>query len=214
MIDHYRDRLNQMIGRKQTLESDLLSKEESKKELNQKIIYLEECRMITQLISETNQNKLTAKINDVVTTAIQSVFGEEFTFQMNIASKNNTVQATPTFYKNGREENPKVSEGGGMLAITSLALRVVLMTLLKDPTPVIILDEPFGALGSDGGGLERGCMLLKTISDKLDVQFLITTHGEDIKKISDRVFYVSMKEKENAKIITKDNVKELTQEDL
>jgi ABC-type sugar transport system ATPase subunit len=170
--------------------------------------------MITQLISETNQNKLTAKINDVVTTAVQSVFGEDITFEMIISSKNNTVQAVPTFFNKGIVENPKVTQGGGMLAIASLALRVVLLTLVKDRTDIMILDEPMGALSTTGGCMDRGVQLLRTISEKLGIQMLIVTHGEEVKEIADRVFYVSMKEKGNSKIITKDNIKEVLQEDV
>jgi len=214
MLSQYTARLNQMKGKHQTIIADLEKKEKTKEELTEKVIFLEEARLITQLISENNQNKLTAKINDVTTTAIQTVFGDDFTFQMNISTKNNTVQASLTFYNRGKEEDPKVSQGGGMLAIASLALRVVLMTLLKNPQPIILLDEPFTALGPEAGGLERGCRLLKTISNKLDIQFLITTHGAEIKEIANRVFHVSMKEKDTAKVITKDNVPEIIQEDL
>jgi DNA repair exonuclease SbcCD ATPase subunit len=203
-----------MIGRKQTLETDLFNKEKTKKELAENVIYLEECRLITQLISESNQQKLTTRINDVVTTAIQEVFGEEFEFKLEIAPKNNSIIASPTFYKNGQKENPKASEGGGMLSVASLALRVVFMTLLKNPAKIMILDEPYAGLGSEGGGLARGCQLISTISEKLGVQFVIITHGEAIKTISDRVFYVSMKEEENSKITVKDNIKEITQEDI
>lgn len=214
MLNHYRDRLNQMKGRKQTLVADLEKKEKTKEDLFQQAIYLEECRVITQQIAENNQNRLTEKINRIVTDSIQAVFGDDYEFKMVISSKNNTVVAQPTFYKNGKEENVKVCEGGGMLAIASLALRVVLMTLLKDPAPTIVLDEPFANLGSDGGGLERGCQLLETISKKLDIAFIIITHGDNIKDIANKVFYISMKEEGNSKVVSKENVKEITQEDL
>jgi ABC-type glutathione transport system ATPase component len=208
MVDAFRDRLNQLKGQKKTIILDLQKKKDTLEELDHKLILLEECRMITQYISETNQKKITERIDDVVTTAIQSVFGEEFTFHMEITSKSNATQATPKFYKNGKEESPKLSSGGGLLAIASLALRVIFMTLKKNPTPIILLEEPFGALGQGEGELERGCELISALCDKLDIQMIITSHNDVIKSIANRVFYVSSKEKDTAKVITKDNIKE------
>ena len=214
MIDNYRARLNQLKGKRDTVKSDLDKKEITKKNLIQEGLYLEECRIITQLISETNQKKLTERIDTFVTDCIQSVFGDEYEFKMVITSKNNSISATPTFYKDGREETVKASQGGGMLAIASLALRIILMTLLKDPTKILILDEAFSALGPENGGLERGVQLMNTISEKMGIQCLCITHGDEIKQKANRVFHVSMKEKDHSKVTTKDNIKEILQEDL
>lgn len=203
MIEKYTARLNQMKGKEQSIKEDIIKKKEAIVSLKNKKEILTTAQLIAQFLSQTSQQKLTKKLNDIVTTAMQTVFGNEWEFRMEIETKRNDIQAIPTFYKNGKEESPKVSEGGGVLSIASLALRIALYSLLNKPTPIIILDEPFGNIGKEEGHRDKACDLLTIISHELGIQFLIVTHLNEIRDVADRVFFVSMKN-DVSKVITKD----------
>lgn len=212
-IKQFRDNLSQFKGQYNNLLKTLETKEKSKLELSETLVELEECLFITQEVSKIAQDQLTNKLNDVVTTAIQTVFGDAWEFKMILEPKNNSIHAIPTFYKNGEEESPKVSQGGGLASVASLALRVALLTLKKDPTPIILLDESFGAIGA--GDIDRTCELLKSLSTKLGIQFILVTHKEEIRGAADRLFRVTMNSKEESQVEIEDIVKErITMEEI
>ena len=53
----------------------------------------------------------------------------------------------------------------------------------------IILDEPFKHLSDDLQPL--GSEVLKQLSDKLKIQFIIVTHRKEITGVADKIFEVS-----------------------
>ena len=190
MIDRYKARLNQYRGVEKTLKNTLKNKTLEIESTTELLLDLEESRLIAQLIAKETQDRLTFKINDIVTGALQYVFGNEWGFKMIIKTQNNSLQAHPIFYKNGIEESPRVSEGGGVMSIASLALRVALLTLLKEPTPIILLDEPITQVGKTD--IIKACELLESLSNNLKIQFLVVTHANEIANIADKTFNVEM----------------------
>lgn len=203
---NYRDRLNQMRGQQQTLIKDLDNKKNKKDDIILAIEELEQCTMLAQKAAKNGQEKLAERLHKVVTTAIQTVFEDPWDFRMVIETKGKDLQATPTFYKNGVEESPRTGEGGGMATVASLALRVSLLTLLKNPTPILLLDEALNGVGE--GDIERTCKFFKTISKELGIQFIVITHRLEVKKTADRLFDTSMDSEGRSHVIATDIIKE------
>lgn len=203
---NYRDRLNQMRGQQQTLIKDLDNKKKKKDEILIAVDELEQCTILAQKAAKNGQEKLAERLYTVVTTAVQTVFEDPWDFRMVIETKGKDLQATPTFYKNGVEESPRTGEGGGMAAVASLALRVSLLTLLKKPTPILLLDEAFGGIGR--GDVERTCRFFETISKELGIQIILITHRPEIKKTADRLFDISMNSEGRSHVIATDIIKE------
>ena len=79
------------------------------------------------------------------------------------------------------------SSGGGVVDVSSFALRIATWSLSKTNN-VIILDEPFKHLSNDLQS--RAGEILKRLSEKLKLQILMSTHIEDIIDVADRVFEV------------------------
>jgi DNA repair exonuclease SbcCD ATPase subunit len=202
MINHFRDKLNQRKGKQHTLLESLEKKKNSVLVLDETMLDLKEATMIAQLLANEATDKLASKFNDIVSVAIQTVFGDEYEFKMKIESKNNNITATPVLYKSGIEESFRASSGGGAMAIASLALRVALLTLTKNPTPIFILDEVFKAIGDEQ--IEKACQLVQTISENLGIQFIVVTHSKEIKNTANRIFSVSRGVTGNSKVSVMD----------
>lgn len=188
MIEKFKSELNQRKGKRDALQSELISKQEESQNITEVLLDLEECQMIAQAVAKSSQDKLSAKINEIVTTGMATVFDDPYEFILDIESKGSDIKATPYFLKNGERISPKISSGGGVQQVAALSLRIALWSISKQRTPIMILDEVFKDVGT--GDIERACQLLKTVSEKLDIQLLMITHNPIIKEVSDKVFLV------------------------
>jgi ABC-type lipoprotein export system ATPase subunit len=63
---------------------------------------------------------------------------------------------------------------------------------------VIILDEPFKCLSD--GYQEKASQMLKELSDKLKLQFLVVTHSEILASHADKTFNVLINHKGISKV--------------
>jgi DNA repair exonuclease SbcCD ATPase subunit len=76
--------------------------------------------------------------------------------------------------------------------LAAFALRVALWRISSPALrPTIVLDEPFKHLSED---LQpKASALLKEVSSRLGVQFIMVTHSEELVESADRVFQVSLR---------------------
>lgn len=188
MIEKFKSELNQRKGKRDALQSELTSKQIESQDLTELLLDLEECQMIAQAVAKASQDKLSMKINEIVTTGMATVFDEPYEFFLDIESKGSDIKATPYFIKDGERISPKVQSGGGVQQVAAMSLRIALWSISKQRTPIMILDEVFKDVGA--GDIERACLLLKTISVKLGMQIIAVTHSKEIKSVADKVFSV------------------------
>ena len=189
----FRDKLNQRKGEYNSKMKELNLKEEEVLSINEIILDLEECKFIVQDVSEKLQNKLADTLNSIVTNALSTVFDDPYEFKIEIESKANVVQATPTLVKDGESFGIKSDVGYGVVDVCALALRVALLSLQKNHNNVLVLDEPFKNIGKKDRA--KACQLLKTMSEKLEIQFILVTHVDEIKDIADLLIEVDRKDK-------------------
>ena len=82
----------------------------------------------------------------------------------------------------------------GAVDVASFGLRVALWSLRRPrPAPVISLDEPFKHLSDDMG--ETAIDMLKLISKRLGMQFIVSSHSPDLKAGADKGFSVVLNKK-------------------
>ena len=80
------------------------------------------------------------------------------------------------------------ASGGGVVDVACFALRTACYVLEQGIDNVIVLDEPMKFVSEDLR--ERVCEVIKTLSWKLGVQFIIVTHIPEFVNMADRVFKV------------------------
>lgn len=156
--------------------------------LKQDSLDLEEAQIILQIVAKETQEQLKYHITDIVQLAIDACFPNEYIFDINFEIKRGKTEAYIVFKKNGHDIDPLDDSGGGVVDLASFALRIAAWSLGKTDS-VIILDEPFRFLSKD---LQpQAAEIMKQISEKLKLQFIMVTHNKDIVDCSDRVFEVA-----------------------
>lgn len=142
-------------------------------------------------VAKLTQERFKKRVEELITSAIQSVYDRKFEFKLIFEIKRNKLECRPTIYENDKEYDPEYDKGGGLVDIISFAFRVVLWSLESPRSrPVFILDEPMKNLGK-GELLQRAGEMLREISHKLKFQLIIITHEPLLAEIADRTFEVS-----------------------
>lgn len=171
--------LERKKGQKQQLDSQIKREKENIRTLIEEVGYSEEALTIVQTVAKQTQEQLQFHISDIVSTALSAIFANPYTFKVEFVIKRNKTECELLLERNGRTVDPLSASGGGVVDITSFALRLALWTL--QPTRsinTIIMDEPFKWISKDLLG--HASMLLRELSHKLDIQFIIVTHLDEL----------------------------------
>ena len=170
----------------------LKSLEEGEKEYNILKQYnenLQKARVIIAEVGNFTQTYLKSYIEEMVTNALQAVFEEDYQFVIDFEIKRNRAEAKISLKLRGEETDPKDSCGGGILDVASFALRVILWSIENPKSSnVIILDEPMKFLH---GKIENAMKMIKDLSKKLNIQFIIVSQMEEFAENADKVFLVT-----------------------
>ena len=191
-IQQLRHKLEQQKGSKNTV---LLSLAIIQKELEEKRVSLhrhEEAREIIRTVGQKTQESISFHIKDIVSLALDSVFDEPYEFAIDFTNRRSKTECDLYFVRNGNKIDPLTASGVGAVDIASFALRIASWSMARPRTRnVIILDEPFRFLSENYQ--ERASQMVKEISQKLGIQFLIITHEMMLTSAADRIFEVSIK---------------------
>jgi len=178
----YREKVDSLLKRRQNLiEQDrveTLNLFEEKKLVED----TKAAQGILQAISQSIQQQVHKQIAGVVTTCLETVFGEGYGFQISFEQKRGKTEAVLALVKNGRiETNPLKEDSGGMVEIAALALRIVSLCLNKPKVrKIMILDEPFKSVHSPVYRKNVGKMLEQLAAD-FKVQIIMVTGIEEYK---------------------------------
>lgn len=159
-----------------------------------KIIAEQEAHEIFKAVSVNVMIKLQKKVSDLVTLGLRAVFPDPPEFVVDMVLRRDKLECDLLFKKNGELYDPVGGSGGGLLDVTSFALRVAYWSL-KKTAPIFILDEPFKYVSPDlQPKVEK---MLKMFSDELKVQIIMVSHSDHVlpQTENDRVFVITQKDK-------------------
>ena len=141
-------------------------------------------------VSRQTQERLKDRIENLVNMCLDAVFpGRDYKFMVNFQIKRGKMECAFTVLEDGHEFTPKDDMGGSTLDIISLALKIILWSIENPRTrPLIIMDEP---LKFSGKLMPLAIKIIKELSRKLKIQFIINTHSDEIIDIADRSWEVS-----------------------
>ena len=118
---------------------------------------------------------------------MDAILDDGYTLNMEFVDKRNKIECELSFDSNGDKVQPLETSGGGTADVASFALRTASWSLQTPKTRnVMILDEPFKWL--DKSKHERASLMIKEISQKLGIQFIIVTHEDKLTEAADRNF--------------------------
>jgi len=158
------------------------------------LIYHEKAKEIIREVGRKTQEQLQYHISDITSLALEGIFPDPYKLEVEFVQRRNKTECDIYFSRNGERVDPMSASGGGAVDVASFALRIASWSLQKPHTrPVIILDEPMRFLSEDLQ--EQASTVLKEISEKLGIQFIIVTHEPTITAYADRVFEVQKSKK-------------------
>jgi DNA repair exonuclease SbcCD ATPase subunit len=144
-------------------------------------------------------------IESLVTKSLQYVFEDpDIRFEVEIKPHKNRTDCNFYIIENGKRRDPIDDNGGGLVNIVALILRVALIQAsnnisldddideqVKIDAP-FIFDEPFKELSAKY--IPKMGRFLRELSEKLDIQINIITHNVEILKYADKKFKVHLDE--------------------
>lgn len=192
---------NQSKGVRSQIQKQLQEIKELKKFSEKKLKLIEEAQIFLQKVAQNTQEKLKFQIEDIVNLALESVFPNEYLFQMNFNVSRGKTEAELVFQdkRTGQTIDPMEASGGGVVDLTCFALRISAFALESGTDNLIILDEPFKFISRDLQ--ERAGEILKKLSEKMKLQIIMVTHIPEFIEVADKVFEVKKNEKGVSRII-------------
>lgn len=180
------------LGQKEQLEKEINSLKASLRSKNIQQKRLEKAHEIIKLVGAKTQEQLQFHISDITSLALISVFDEPYNFILDFVDRRGKTECDIFFERDGAFMKPINSSGGGAVDIAAFALRIASWSMKNPRTNnVMILDEPFRYLSKDRQ--EAASQMVKELSDKLGIQFIIVTHEDILASYADKVFRVTNK---------------------
>ena len=147
--------------------------------LKSDVVNLKEALEIVSIVGILAQDNVKNLIESLVTQALQSVFGDEYSFELDSRISRNRPEIEMFVVENGVRYSPKDEKGGGIIDVISFTLRVVIWAIQESRSQnTLVFDEPFRCMHKDT--LEFLAMMMRQLSDMLGIQFIIITHENQL----------------------------------
>ena len=191
---NYRKLLENINERKQQIEKEIINTTAKIKEAEELRDNAQTAAAIVQEVARMTQEQLQYHVSELVSLAMASVFEDPYEFEVEFETKRNQTEVSLWFVREGNRVHPLSASGGGVVDIASFALRVSLWALQNPRSRnTMILDEPFKNLSRKYQA--AASKMVKELSDKLDIQFIIVAHPPEMIEASDTVFTVTKNKK-------------------
>ena len=185
-----RTKLERLKGSRQTIQKGIQSTTNELKNWKRELRFHEQAREIIKQVGLKTQQQLQVHISDITTLALESIFDDPYELKVEFVERRNKTECDLKFVRNGEELDPMSASGGGAVDVAAFALRIASWSMERPrSSPVIILDEPMRFLSEDLQ--ERASKMIKELSVKLGIQFIIVTHEQELTTYADKVFEVT-----------------------
>lgn len=190
-FDNLRANLQRKAGRRDQLKTELACSKKKLTTLTQAQEDTTRALEIIQQVAKLTQQELEVHISELVSLALEAVFPSPYKMVLKFETRRNRSEADLLLQDaNGNLLNPMDAVGGGVMDVAAFALRVALWSLIQPrPRAVMVLDEPFRFLSADLQ--DKAAMMLKEISQRLGIQFLIVTHEANLLAAGDKTFHAT-----------------------
>lgn len=188
-LTQIRRRLEQEKGSFSMLRKKLHVYNDEISELEKKKQDIELARVLIREVGFKTQEQLQYHISDITSLALSAVFEDPYELKVSFVQRRDKMECDLTFTRAGVELDPLNSSGYGAVDVASLALRVASWSMQRPHRRnTIILDEPLKYLSEDMQVFAG--KMIKELSDKLSIQFIIVTHEPLLADFADKTFLV------------------------
>lgn len=198
-IEKLRQKHNEEKGRKEllleTIQKKTAEQEDMRNQVNKNILI----REILHDSSEEARKKSKELLEKVTSDAVSMVTGENLEVKINLAIKNNTMNADLLLQAKYADElivetNPAQEDAGGAADVVSLAVfESIRMLSGKDNSAPLFLDEPlkYVSAGNSGGSAR----FIKGLSEMTGIQTFVVTHElNNLPGVADVAYKLDLKD--------------------
>jgi DNA repair exonuclease SbcCD ATPase subunit len=190
-IQALRNRLEQKKGQRSQVERTIAELSEAVSQKKRDLRRHEQAREIIREVGLKTQQQLQVNISDITSLALEAVFNDPYELKVEFVQRRNKTECDLLFSRDGDDVDPLSAAGGGVVDVAAFALRIASWSMQTPRSRnTIILDEPMRFLSVDLQ--ERASLMIKEISKKLGVQFIIVTHSNVLTTFADRTFEVTL----------------------
>ena len=152
---------------------------------------LQKAKAVIIQVGEETQREIKDYIEETVTLALQSVYGDDYQFIIEF-DYTKREQFEISFYVKHlgiKLEPRKDTCGGGVIDVCSFALRMVCLTL-EEPNveAVLILDEPFKNVSAKF--IPSVGQMVVDVTEMLNLQIIMVTHVDGFIETANNIIYL------------------------
>jgi DNA repair exonuclease SbcCD ATPase subunit len=182
------------VGARDLLQRQLETKEAELTRAREDIAVWEQVQFLFAKVSEYAREQLKARIEETVTAALVTVFGEGYFFRINLRTMGGQPAAEwQVISQYGDFEvaaSPEDARGGGITDVVSLALRLAMLELVRPkPGGPVILDEPAKMVSAEYAG--NLAYFLKQYAARTGRQVIMVTHNAQLAEVADKSYLVT-----------------------
>jgi len=186
-IQYLRNYLEQQKGKKEQIQKSITFLKETVKEKKRDLRRHEQAREVIREVGLKTQSQLSFHISDITSLALDAIFPDPYTLIAEFVQRRNKTECDLYFERDGNKVDPLSASGGGAVDVAAFALRVASWSMQRPKSrSTLILDEPFRFLSANYQ--EQASVMVKEISQKLGIQFIIITHETTLASCADKIF--------------------------
>ena len=191
-IQQIRTKLEQRKGQRNQIEKDISEAKKTLKHKKRELVKYEQAKEIIRTVGIKTQEQLQFHISDITSLALEAVFPDPYKLEVEFVQRRNKTECDIYFSRNSNRIDPISASGGGTVDIAAFALRIASWSLQRPHSRnTIILDEPMRFVSKEYR--EKTSLMIKEISQKLGLQFIIVTHDPTLSAYADKVFEIGIK---------------------
>jgi len=140
-----------------------------------------EAQQIAQEVAQQVQEQAHSRIAGVVSRCLETVFEDDYGFEILFERKRGRTEANLVLTKDGHiVDDPLNADSGGVCEVAAMALRLACITLNKpNLRRLLVLDEPFGAVSVEYQ--ENIRLLLDGLAEDFGFQIIMVTHIDKLR---------------------------------
>lgn len=186
--------IKEMQGKRKEVYSSLSSAKIELSTLKKDLVKHEQAKEVLKIVGLDTQKQLQYHISDIASLALNSIFEDPYELVLEFLERRDKTECDIVFVKDGEKLDPMDSSGGGAVDIAAFALRIASWSMQNPHTRnTIVLDEPMKNLSAEYK--EKGSEMLKQVSQKLGIQFIIINHDPTLTSMADRTIRVEKKKR-------------------
>jgi len=191
-IQNIRNALEQQKGKRKQIQQNIATLETETIQLERSLQRHERAREVIRDVAIKTQEQLQYHISDITSLALEAVFDNPYELVAEFVQRRNKTECDLYFKRDRNKVDPLSASGGGAVDVAAFALRVASWSMARPKSRnTIILDEPLRFLSTNLQ--ERASIMIKEVSEKLGIQFIIITHESILASYADKVFETKIK---------------------